>query len=143
MLGVLFSTLAGLFISLQNVFNTRISEKVGFIEATAVVHAVGLIFAIGAVILFGRGNLRNLPEVNKVYLLAGFFGVMIIFNIMKGISLLGTAFAMAIAIVSQLTFATIIDTFGLFGMPQIKLVIAKPIGILIMIVGIIVFNLKG
>ncbi|MDW7669720.1 MAG: DMT family transporter [Bacillota bacterium] len=143
MLGVLFATLGGLFVSLQNVFNTRISDKVGFIEATAVVHLVGLVFAIAAVILFGKGNLRNVTEVNKIYLLAGFFGVMIIFNIMKGISYLGTTYAVAIVIISQLTFATIIDTFGLFGMPQIKLVLSKPIGILIMIAGIIVFNLKG
>src|SRR6056297_1654703 len=142
MLGVLFATLGGLFVSLQNVFNARISEKVGFIEATAIVHAVGLVFAVAAVLLFGKGNIRNVTEVNKVYLLAGFFGVMIIFNITKGISFLGTTFAVAIVIISQLTFATIIDTFGLFGMPQIKLILTKPIGILIMIAGIIVFNLK-
>ena len=142
MLGVLFATLGGLFVSLQNVFNARISEKVGFIEATAIVHAVGLVFAVAAVLLFGKGNMRNVTEVNKVYLLAGFFGVMIIFNITKGISFLGTTFAVAIVIISQLTFATIIDTFGLFGMPQIKLILTKPIGILIMIAGIIVFNLK-
>jgi transporter family-2 protein len=67
---------------------------------------------------------------------------MIIFNITRSISYLGTAFAMAVVIVSQLTFATIIDTLGLFGMPQLKLVITKPIGLLIMIAGIIVFNLK-
>jgi len=142
MLGVLFATLGGLFVSLQNVFNARISEKVGFIEATAVVHLVGLVFAVAAAWIFGKGNIRNVTEVNKVYLLAGFFGVMIIFNITKGISYLGTTFAVAIVIISQLTFATIIDTLGLFGMPQIKLVLTKPIGILIMIAGIIVFNLK-
>ncbi|MFZ7131286.1 MAG: DMT family transporter [Eubacteriales bacterium] len=142
MIGVIFATLGGLFVSLQNVFNARISEKVGFIETTAVVHLVGLVFAVAAAAIFGRGNIRNVTEVNKVYLLAGFFGVMIIFNITRSISYLGTAFAMAVVIVSQLTFATIIDTLGLFGMPQLKLVITKPIGLLIMIVGIIVFNLK-
>jgi transporter family-2 protein len=142
MIGVIFATLGGLFVSLQNVFNARISEKVGFIETTAVVHLVGLVFAVAAAAIFGRGNIRNVTEVNKVYLLAGFFGVMIIFNITRSISYLGTAFAMAVVIVSQLTFATIIDTLGLFGMPQLKLVITKPIGLLIMIAGIIVFNLK-
>lgn len=142
MIGVIFATLGGLFVSLQNVFNARISEKVGFIETTAVVHLVGLVFAVAAAAIFGRGNIRNVTEVNKVYLLAGFFGVMIIFNITRSISYLGTAFAMAVVIVSQLTFATIIDTFGLFGMPQLKLAITKPIGLLIMIAGIIVFNLK-
>jgi transporter family-2 protein len=142
MIGVIFATLGGLFVSLQNVFNARISEKVGFIETTAVVHLVGLVFAVAAAAIFGKGNIRNVTEVNKVYLLAGFFGVMIIFNITRSISYLGTAFAMAVVIVSQLTFATIIDTLGLFGMPQLKLVITKPIGLLIMIVGIIVFNLK-
>jgi transporter family-2 protein len=143
MIGVLYAMLAGLFVSLQNVFNTRVSEKVGLIEATAVVHGIGFAVAVAAVILWGSGNIKGLQEVNKLYLLAGVFGVVIVFSAMKGISLLGATYTIAVLMVTQLIAASIIDAFGLFGMPEVKMVFTKPIGIAIMIVGIIIFNIKG
>ena len=143
MIGVLFAMLAGVFVSLQNVFNTRVSEKVGLIEATAVVHGIGFAVAIIAVILWGSGNIKALQDVNKLYLLAGLFGVVIVFSAMKGISLLGATYTIAVLMVTQLVAASVIDAYGLFGMPQIKMAFTKPIGIIIMIVGIIVFNIKG
>ncbi len=143
MIGVFYAMLAGFFVSLQNVFNTRVSEKVGLIESTAVVHGIGFAVAVVAVILWGTGNIKGLQEVNKLYLLAGVFGVVIVFSAMKGISLLGATYTIAVLMVTQLIAASIIDAFGLFGMPEIKMAFTKPIGIMIMIVGIIVFNIKG
>jgi transporter family-2 protein len=45
-------------------------------------------------------------------------------------------------LIIQLIVATIIDLFGLFGSQEIKFDFTKPLGILIMITGIIVFKLK-
>lgn len=143
MLGVIYSLLAGIFISLQNVFNTRVSDKIGLFETTTVVHAVGLIFAVIATLIWGSGNFKGLKEVNKFYLLGGAFGVVIIYSIVKGISLLGTAYSIEIQLATQLVLATIIDTFGLFGTPQIKFDFTKPLGIAVIIIGIVIFKAKG
>lgn len=143
MLGIIFSFIAGIFISLQSVFNTRVSDKIGLFETTVIVHAIGFTGAVIAMIILGDGSFKRLKEVNKLYLLGGAFGVIIIYSVMKGISLLGATFSVAILLITQLIFATIIDTFGLFGSPQIKFDFTKPLGILIMIVGIIIFKLKG
>lgn len=142
MLGVIYSIIAGILISLQGVFNTRVSDKIGQWETITIVHAIGLIFAFFIMLIWGNGNFKRLDSVNKLYLLGGAFGVIIIFSVIKGISLLGAAFSVAILLITQLICATIIDTFGLFGSPQIKFDFTKLLGILIMIGGIIIFKLK-
>lgn len=142
-MGIIFSMLAGILISLQGVLNTRVSEKIGLWETSTTVHAIGLIFSLLPLFLYGKGSFRKLGAVNKFYLLGGVFGVIIVFSVMKGISLLGAAFSVAILLVTQLIVATIIDTYGLFGSTPIKFDFTKILGILIMVIGIIVFKLKG
>ena len=80
--------------------------------------------------------------VSKHYLLGGAFGVIIIFSVVKGFTLLGPSYSIAILLITQLIVGTVIDTFGLFGNSQMKFYLTKPIGILVMIVGIIIFKLK-
>ncbi|MCK9216477.1 MAG: DMT family transporter [Firmicutes bacterium] len=143
MTGIIFSIFAGFVISIQNVFNTRLGENIGMIETTVVVHAVGLAFAIIATMAGGDGSFKAIKDVNKLYLIGGALGVMIVYGVMKGISLLGPTFSVAIVIVAQLTITLFIDVFGLFDSPRIKFDFTKPLGILIMIAGIIVFKLRG
>ncbi|MCT8978815.1 DMT family transporter [Clostridium sp. CX1] len=143
MIGILFSILAGIFISLQGVFNTRVSDKIGFLETTTVVHGVGFIFALIITLIYGSGSFSKIGEINKIYLLGGVFGVIIVFSVAKGISILGASFSIAIMLVIQLIIATTIDTFGLFGSPQIKFEYTKLVGLFFMIIGIIIFKLKG
>jgi len=143
MLGILYSFLAGVFITLQGVFNARVSSKIGQLETTVIVHAVGLAFACVAMFIWGNGSFRRLGEVNKIYLMGGAFGVIIIYSVIKGFTLLGPTYSIAILLVTQLITATVIDSFGLFGTQQIEFDITKPLGILIMIIGIVVFKLRG
>lgn len=143
MVGILFSILAGVFVGLQGVFNTRVSDKIGLLESTTVVHGVGFVFALIITLMYGSGSFGKIGEINKLYLLGGVFGVIIVFSVIKGISLLGAGFSVAVMLVAQLIIATIIDTFGLFGSPQIKFEYTKILGLLFMIFGIILFKLKG
>lgn len=142
-IGMFYSILAGTIIAAQNVFSTRISEKVGMWETTAVVHLIGLIFAIVMAYILGDGSYSSVFNVNKLYLFAGAIGVIIIFSVMMGISTLGASFAISLMVISQLSFAAIIDTFGLFGTDKIPFDFTKLMGIVIMIAGVIVFKWKG
>lgn len=142
MLGVLYAIIAGLFITLQSVFNARVGEKVGSLETTLVVHFIGLITAIIAVYFMGEGNLRRINEVNKLYLIGGAFGVIIIYSAVRSFSILGPTYAISILLISQLLVGLVIDTLGLFGTTKIQLFATKPIGILIMLIGIWIFQIK-
>lgn len=142
-MGIFYSLLAGIIIAVQNVFSSRISHRLGMWETTFVVHLVGVIFALFMVVLFGDGNLKNLSEVNKVYLLAGVLGVFIIFTVANGVTLVGASLAISFMVIAQLVFSTIIDSLGLFGTDKIPFNTTKFIGLMIMIVGVIVFKSKG
>ncbi|NLN15668.1 MAG: DMT family transporter [Tissierellia bacterium] len=142
-LGILYSILAGIIVSTQNVFSARISEKMGMWETTFVVHLVGLIFALAMVVIFGEGNIKNIAEVKKVYLLAGVLGVFIIFLVANSVTLLGASFVVSLMVISQLAFAAVIDALGLFGNEKIPFDFTKFLGLILMIIGVIVFKLKG
>lgn len=143
MKGIIFPIIAGIFIAMQGVFNTRVSAKIGLWETNTIVMAIGFITAAIITIFIGNGSFTKISGVNKIYLLGGMFGVVVVYCIMKGISLLGATYSVGIVIVSQLIVAMIIDTFGLFGSPKISFDITKPGGVLIIIIGVIVFKLKG
>jgi len=142
MLGVIFAIIGGFFMSIQSAFNTRVGESVGTIEATLVVHVVGLVAAIGAVMLIGTGSLMKVTELNKLYLIGGAFGVIIVYSVIKSISALGVAQAVMVIVVSQLLFAYIIDLLGLFGMEKVPFSITKIAGLIIIMLGIFVFSRK-
>ena len=142
MFGVICSILAGLFMSLQGVFNTRVSEKIGSWETNTIVQGSGL--ALTLIILFfaGNGNIKKVTEVNKLYLLGGFIGVFIIFTVMAGIKSLGPTCSIVIILIAQLLSASVIDIFGLFDTKPLCFHFSKIIGIVVMIAGIIIFKFK-
>ncbi len=129
--------------SLQGVFNTRVSEKIGLWETNVLVQGTGLILTLIILLIAGNGNFKAIKEVNKLYLLGGVLGAIIIFSVMQGISNMGPTYSIATILVAQLLAAGIIDSFGMFGADQIKFTLSKFIGIGIMIVGILVFKWKG
>jgi len=129
--------------SLQGVFNTRVSEKIGLWETNVLVQGTGLILTLMILFLVGNGNFKAIKDVNKLYLLGGVLGAIIIFSVMLGITNLGPTYSIASILIAQLLTAGIIDSFGMFGADQIKFTISKFIGIGVMIVGIVVFKWKG
>ena len=128
--------------SLQGVFNTRVSEKIGLWETNVIVQCTGLILTLIILLIAGNGNFRTIKEVNKLYLLGGFLGAIIIFSVMQGITSLGPTYSISTILVAQLLTAGIIDSFGMFGASQIKFALSKFIGIGVMIVRIIIFKWK-
>lgn len=129
--------------SLQGVFNTRTSEKIGLWETNVFVQGTGFILTLIILFMTGNNNFKAIKEVNKLYLLGGILGAIIIFSVMQGISKLGPTYSISTILVAQLLAAGLIDSFGIFGAQQIKFTLSKFIGIGIMIVGIVIFKWKG
>ncbi|WP_338779401.1 DMT family transporter [Metabacillus sp. FJAT-52054] len=140
MIGMILAAMAGLLISLQTVFNARVSSKAGAWLTTMGVLGLGLVSSLVPFFLIDGGNLFDIGDLNPFYLLSGLFGVGIVFSVMKGIQELGPAFSVSIVIVVQLTLALIIDSFGLFEATVIPFSLNKLAGILIMMAGIVVYK---
>lgn len=143
MFGIICSIIAGVFMSFQGVFNTRLGDKIGIWETNSVVQGSGLLITLLILFIFGNGNFRNVKSANKLYLLGGALGVVIIYTVMVGIKCLGPTYSISTILVAQLATAGIIDAFGLFGSEIVKFDIAKIIGVAVMIAGILIFKWKG
>lgn len=140
MSGIIFSIIAGICMSIQGVFNTRLGEKIGTWETNVIVQGSGFVFTLLILFLAGNGSFKNIKSVNKLYLLGGILGVIIIFTVMMGIGKLGPTYSIATILIAQLTAAAIIDSFGLFGAKQLTFDFQKILGVIVMIIGIIIFK---
>lgn len=142
MISIICAIISGISMSLQGVFNTKLSEKIGIWETNVLVQLTGLILTLIISFFLGKGSYSNLKNTNKVFLLGGVLGVVIIFTVMKSISGMGTTIGIGTILIAQLLAAGIIDAFGLFGTDKIKFTFHEFLGIAIMIVGIVIFKWK-
>ncbi len=142
MLGFIMSAIAGAAMSIQGVFNTRLSEKIGLYESNAFVQGSAFILSLIAMFIIGSGNFREIVNAPKYSLFGGVLGLIITITVMLGISKLNPTLAISTILIVQLLVAAIIDAFGLFGAEKIAFGITKYIGIALMIGGVIVFKLK-
>lgn len=142
MIGFICAIISGISMTLQGIFNTRLSEKIGSWETNTIVQATGLILTLIILLFFRKGDFRAIKEVNKVYLLGGILGVVIIYTVMMSISSLGTTLGIGTILVAQLASAGIIDFLGMFGSEKGHFGMTQIIGIVVMIVGIVIFKWK-
>lgn len=143
MLGIIFSIVAGVAMSIQGVFNTRLGEKIGLWETNTIVQGSAFIITIVITLIWGRGNFSELKSANKLYLLGGALSVIIIFTVMEGIRNLGTVYSISTILVAQLLTAGIIDAFGIFDSKKISFGLNEIIGVIVMIAGIVIFKWKS
>ncbi len=143
MLGTFFAIIAGTAMSIQGVFNTRLSEKIGLYESNTFVQLTAFIVSLIVMFLFGKGNFSEIANVNKLYLTGGIIGVIITLTVMLSIGNLNPTIAISIILISQLLCAAAIDFFGLFDSQSVTFHITKIIGTVLMIAGVIIFKLKS
>lgn len=142
MIEILYCTVAGLFISIQSSFNSHLSEKVGGMETVTITHLIGLITSLIILFFVGNGDISRIGEVNKLYLTGGVLGVAIVFGVTAGVGVLGPSMTMGIVVISQLAMGVIIELGGLFGHDRLKFSLNQPLGIAIMIVGLMILKMK-
>ncbi|VXC65999.1 conserved membrane hypothetical protein [Bacillus mycoides] len=140
MIGFSLAILAGILISLQSVFNTKVNEIVGQWLTTACVLGIGLISSVLFHIITEKSISVNFYTANYLFYISGLFGIGLIICIMGAIKSLGPAYTVLISLITQLVVALCVDTFGLFGMERVPIQINKLIGIGLLIVGVGIFK---
>lgn len=142
MMGIIFSIIAGAAMSFQGVINTRLGEKIGLYEANAYVQGTAFILAIIAMLMLGKGNIREILSADKIYLTGGILGLIITITVMLGIKDLSPLISISIILISQLTVAAVIDAFGLLGTEKVAIGFTKIIGFVLMVAGVVLFKIK-
>lgn len=139
-MGFLFSIIAGAAMSVQGVMNTRLSDKIGLYESNAFVQGTAFLFSLIAVWIMGKGNFREIGQVNKFYLLGGLIGLIITITVMLGVGKLGPTVAVSTILISQLLVAALIDAFGIMGSEKIAFNWTKYLGLGLMLAGVLIFK---
>ncbi|MEB8805535.1 DMT family transporter [Bacillus cereus] len=141
MKGILFAILGGALITLQGTFNARLSSDIGIWSTSIITHLIGFLIAISLFFIKKESSLNDLKNVKKIYLSSGTFGVIIIFAETFAIYSMGITLTAGTLMIAQLLTATFIEINGLFGIKKIKIMSHHVIGTIIMILGIVVFNI--
>lgn len=143
MVGLFIALLSGALMSVQGVFNTQVTKTAGIWVANAFVQFSALLVCLAIWLFTDRSSFMSLLKVEPKYmLLGGVIGAGITYTVIKGMELLGPAKAVMLIVISQLIVAYGIELFGLFGVEKQPLEIRKVIGMIIAIVGIVIFKWK-
>jgi len=142
-MGTLIAIISGALMSIQGVFNTGVTKQTSIWVAAAFVQFTALIVCLAAWFLTGRdSNFAELFRIdNKYMLLGGVIGAFITFSVIKSIDLLSPARAIIIIVVSQLLLAYLIEMFGMFGVERAEFEIKRVVGIVLAVLGIIIFKM--
>lgn len=130
---LLIALLAGATMAIQGSLNSVLGKVVGLVEATLVVHVVGLVAALA--LFLARPGPIPLKEAPWYTLLGGALGVLIIYGVAVSIPRLGVVSATTAIIVGQVTTAALVDHFGLFALQQVPFTWLKALGFVLLVAG--------
>jgi len=139
--GIIFAVFAGIFITLQGTFNAKLSSHIGIWSTSIITHLIGFIIATTVFLLKKEEKVTDLKSVKKIYLVAGAFGGFIICAETMAIYSLGVTLTAGTLMVAQLLTATVIEMKGLFHIKKIQMERYHIVGTIVMIIGIVVFNM--
>ena len=142
MIGVVFSAVAGMAMSVQGVMNTRLGEKIGTMEANALVQGTAAAASLLVLLVYRTGSFAALGETPKLYWFGGVLGLVITVTVMLGIKHLSPTVSISVILISQLLVAALIDAFGLMGSERVPFGWGKYAGLGLMLGGVILFKAK-
>jgi transporter family-2 protein len=142
MVGFIIAIISGALMSIQGVFNTKVTENSSLWAANVFVQFTALIVCIGAWLITDRTSFKDVITVEPKYtLLGGVIGAFITFTVIKSMESLGPAKAVMLIVIAQLIVAYAIELFGLFGVEKADFSWRKVIGMVVAIVGVVVFKI--
>ena len=140
-MGIIIALISGALMSIQGVFNTKVTEQSSMWVAAGWVQFSAFLTCVGIWLFTGRQPVGDLLQVTPKYvLLGGVIGALITYTVVKSMSGLGPAQAALLFVVSQIVVAYCIELFGLFGVEKADFQWRKLIGALVAVAGIVIFR---
>lgn len=141
MKGIWIAFLGGACLTLQGVFNSRISQDIGTWQTAAVTQLTGFLAALVILMFVSKKEWKGLKEVYPLYLTGGAFGAVIIFTNVTAIHYIGVTLTTSILLIAQLGITFLIDSRGWFGLSRQQMRLPQFVGIGLMIAGVVVLGI--
>ena len=143
MMGFLIAILSGALMSIQGIFNTEVTKNTSIWVSASFVQFSALAVCLIAWFFCDRTSFAGLLTLERKYaLLGGVLGALITITVIKSMTDLGPARSAMLIVISQLLVAYGIELFGLFGVDKQPFEWRKAIGMVIAIVGVVIFKWK-
>ena len=140
-MGIIIAIISGALMSIQGVFNTKVTDTTGVWTANAFVQFTALLVCLSAWAAIERHSFMELTKVEPKYmLLGGVMGAAITWTVIQSMKSLGPAKAVLFIVVAQILVAYLIELFGIFGTDKQDFEMKKLLGMALAIVGIIIFK---
>ncbi len=140
-MGMVIAIISGALMSIQGVFNTKVTVTTGVWTANAFVQFTALLVCLAAWGITERNSFLEIMKVEPKYmLLGGVMGAGITWTVIQSMKSLGPAKAVLFIVVAQILVAYLIELFGIFGMEKQNFEMKKLLGMGLAIVGIIIFK---
>ncbi|EIT84838.1 hypothetical protein A374_14140 [Fictibacillus macauensis ZFHKF-1] len=140
--GILFALVGGALVGLQNIFNSKVNEKAHSWATTMLVLALGFLASLILGIIFEGASLFHVTHMKTWYYFSGLIGVGVVTCVTQGVKRLSPTIAISIVLTAQLISALILDSLGSFGLAKVPFTWSKLIGVLVVIVGIVLFKVS-
>ena len=143
MIGFLIALLSGALMSVQGVFNTKVTETTGMWVSNAWVQFTAFLVCILGWLIAGKDDILSIGKVEPRYLLlGGVIGAGITLTVIKSMDALGPAKAALLIVIAQLFVAYLIEILGLFGVDKEPFSWRKTGGLVLALIGISIFQWK-
>lgn len=127
----------GVILAIMVFFNGMISKIIGPYMSTLIFHLLGLLLII-IISIISKNRLTSLKQIPFIFFLPGILSVItILFNNIS-IPQIGLTLSIGVTLFGQLVMSSLVEHFGLFGMPVKKFKKEKTLGFSIITIGIIV-----
>ena len=141
MWGFFAALISGALMSIQGVFNTEVTRQSSLWVSTGWVQLSAFAVCVLAWLFTGRQSIAALWQIeNKYVLLGGVIGAFITITVIQSMGAVGPAKAAMLIVISQLIVAYLIELLGIFGVDKEPFEWRKILGMLIAIIGIVIFK---
>ncbi|MDR3584426.1 MAG: DMT family transporter [Desulfosporosinus sp.] len=132
----LVAAISGIAMAIQGTINSSLSQKTSLLSATLLVHIIGTLVALIAVLAWRSPLLKyHWVSVPWYLYLGGILSVLIVGLVAVSIPKIGVCNATTAIIIGQVSMAVLIDHFGWFGMNRLSWTPFQLIGIALFAAG--------
>lgn len=138
-MNLIISIMIGAIVSVMILFNGTLSNALGNLISTVIIHFVGLLSVI-LVLIISKTKFKFQKGIPFYLYSAGAIGVLTVVLTNLSFAELGVSLTLALGLFGQSIFSIFIDHYGLFGMKIIKFNRKKLIGLSIITIGIFIMT---
>ena len=133
---ILIGLAGGLAVGMQGPLASIMTQRMGPLESSFIVHAGGALLSLALLLVIGGGKIAQWRSVPWYALLAGFFGLVVLSAVSYTIPRIGVAAAIVSIVAGQIVLSAVLDHFGWLGAAVRPMDAPRFLGLAVVMLGV-------